>query len=117
MMETDQLYDRDQVARILGVSRNMVVALEAAGHLERVRLPVRVVRYRASDVQDLVRKRQAAIPDESGLYSVEIQGDSADYEGVQPTTPGESRSLMQKVIDEGKDIDRMITEDGEVEAQ
>lgn len=53
----EKLISSNKVAEMLGVSRVTVWRLERAGDLKAVRLGKRLVRYRVSDVEALVRER------------------------------------------------------------
>lgn len=52
----DKLVSGKKVADMLGISRVTVWRLERAGKLKSVRLSPRLVRYRISDVEELMRE-------------------------------------------------------------
>jgi predicted DNA-binding transcriptional regulator AlpA len=116
VVETDQLLSRPEVARILGVSEGTVTKLEGAGLLPRVGLSgVRVRRYRLSDVQTVMRQRQAANPiavtsDGVEIRMTEIAADSNDYEGNGPSTPEASRSALQDKMNKENEVARILSE-------
>jgi excisionase family DNA binding protein len=53
----DRLMTREEVAEYLGVSEMTIHRLERRGSLPRVEISKRVIRYRASDLDDLIKKR------------------------------------------------------------
>ena len=53
----DRLMTREEVAEYLGVSERTIHRLERRGSLPRIEITKQVIRYRASDLDDLITKR------------------------------------------------------------
>jgi excisionase family DNA binding protein len=92
----------EDVMKYLGCSRQQIYVLLEAGHLERVNLPYRSLRFRRQDVEALARRRAEATPDADGFKSTTVEGGG--------TTRAEVAADLQQRAAEDDDIVRILSD-------